>query len=357
MAKRKAPATRSKSVPSKPLSASMRVVLLRGPELFLHASRTRELVNLLRKEFGEVENFRFDGDSANLAQILDELRTYGLMQNHKLVILDNADRFLLGKKAKDDEDDDGAETNSPNRAAMERYVQAPVESATLLLRAETWRPSKIDSMIDKVGTSIRCEEMSPAETAKLAIDRAQRVYNAQIASQAASLLVDRVGTNLARVDAELARLSSYVGENGNITAQVIRDLVEPTREEQAWAIQEAMLTGKPGHALTKLTELIEVSRQPEQLLFWSIADLVRKLYHAARLTQAGEHAASISRSLRLWGASQRLIMDAATHVQPAQFAQLLHDALRADMGAKTGRCNPRRTLEGLVVRVADSIGA
>lgn len=356
MAKRKAPARKSKSTPAKPLSAKMRVVLLRGPELFLHASHTRRLVELLRESYGEIEQFRFDGANANLAQILDELRTYGLMQRHKLVILDNADVFLANKKSKGD-DDEAGDDSSPNRAAMERYVQSPVEEATLLLRAETWRPGRIDKFIDQVGTIIKCEEMSPAETAKLAVGRAEREYEAQLAPQAATLLVDRVGTNLARVDAELARLSSYVGKGGNITAQVIRDLVEPTREEMAWVIQEAVLTGKPGHALTKLTELIEVSRQPEQLIFWSIADLVRKLYHAAQLTQAGEHASSISRRLRLWGPAQYAVMDAASHIQPADFAQLLHDALSADMGTKTGRCNPRRTLEGLVVRVADTIGS
>jgi len=364
MAKRAATSTSrstSSSAKSKPLNASMRVVLLRGPELFLHGTRTRELVQILQSAHGEIEQFRFDGETATLAQVLDELRTYGLMQQHKLVILDHADEFLKTSKpgAADngeiDEDESTGEDSNPNRPALERYVQAPSDSATLLLRAETWRPGRIDSMIEKVGTIIRCEEMSPAETATLAVDRAARVHNVQLAPQAANLLVDRVGTNLARVDVELARLSAFVGEKGSIPAQIVKDMVEPTREEKAWEIQEAILTGKPGHALTKLNELIEISRQPDQLLYWSVADLLRKLYHAARLTQAGEHSSAISRKLRLWGSSQYAIMNAATRTRPRVFAQFLHDVLDADMGSKTGRHDPRRTLEGIVVKVADSI--
>jgi DNA polymerase-3 subunit delta len=355
MAKR---AAASSSTRSKPLSADMRVVLLRGPELFLHAQYTRRLVELLRSEFREIEQFRFDGDTITLAEVLDELRTYGLMQHHKLVILDNADQFLATKKKTgDDNEGDGEELPSPNRAAMERYVESPVDNATLLLRAETWRPGRIDKIIDKVGTILRCEELSPADTIVAAVERAQREYNVTLSPQAATLLVDRIGTSLAHIDTELARLSAYVGDNGAITPQVIRDFVEPSREEQAWVIQEAVLTGKPGHALTRLTELLEISRQPKELLFWSVTDLLRKLYHASRMTQAGAHPGQVASALKLWGDSRHMILNAATRVQPSRFAQLLHEALASDWRMKTGQRDPIRTLEGLVVRVADSIGA
>jgi len=338
---------------SKPLDASMRVVLLRGPELFLHAEYTRRLVELLRKEHGEIEQFRFDGDNVTLAEVLDELRTYGLMQHHKLVILDNADQFLANKKKGDEE---GKEEASPNRAAMERYVDAPVDNATLLLRAETWRPGKIDKLIEKVGTIQKCEPLSPSETAHNAVGRAEREYQVTLSPQAAALLVDRIGTNLARVDAEIARLASYVGDNGSITPQIIRDLVEPSREEMAWVIQEAVLMGEPGHALTRLTELLEISRQPKELIAWSLSDLLRKLYHASRMTKAGAHSSAVSRELRLWGPAAQMILSAARRIEPSRFAQLLHESMASDWRMKTGQRDPIRTLEGLVVRVADSIG-
>ena len=348
----------SSSAKSRPLAADMRIVLLRGPELFLQMEYTRRLTQLLREKFGDVEQFRFDGESATLAEVLDELRTYGLMQNHKLVILDNADMFLAGKKkAGDEEGDEEKEEKSPNRTAMERYAASPVDSATLLLRAETWRPGRIDKLIEEHGTIIKCEEMSPADTARHAIGRAEREYGVTLSPPAATLLIERIGTSLAHVDTELARLSSYVGAKGSITPQIIKDLVEPSREEHAWVIQEAVLSGEAGHALTRLTELLEISKQPKELLFWSVTDLLRKLYHASRQLRAGVSPYQLRGPLKLWGAAEHMVFDAARRVEPARFAQLLHEALASDWRMKTGQRDPMRTLEALIVRVADSVGA
>ena len=67
---------------SKPLDfdASMRIVILHGKEPFLIQEATQRLVSRLQDVFGDIEQFSFDGGSVSLAQVLDELRSYGLIQ-------------------------------------------------------------------------------------------------------------------------------------------------------------------------------------------------------------------------------------------------------------------------------------
>ena len=90
------------------LDATMRLVILHGAEAFLQTEATKHLQGRLEAEHGEdaVRRFTFDGETAELAEVLDELRTYGLFQEHKLVIVDKADRFLRGgaKPAEDEAD-------------------------------------------------------------------------------------------------------------------------------------------------------------------------------------------------------------------------------------------------------------
>ncbi len=74
--------------------ASMRVVILRGPDRYLMGVCTRELVRVLQEAHGEIEEFRFDGAVTEPAVVLDELRSFGLLRSHKIVILDDADKFL-----------------------------------------------------------------------------------------------------------------------------------------------------------------------------------------------------------------------------------------------------------------------
>ena len=85
------PRTSSKTLD---FDASMRIVILYGKEPFLIQEASQRLVTRLQDTFGDIEQFSFDGDSAGLADVLDELRSYGLIQRHKLVTVANADKFL-----------------------------------------------------------------------------------------------------------------------------------------------------------------------------------------------------------------------------------------------------------------------
>ena len=109
---------------------TMRIVALVGRDDFLVPYFTRPLLEVLAAAHGEIERFDFDGDRVAVADVLDELRTYGLLQPHKLVVVDNAEKFLAAS----------GEGSGPSKARtlMEQYAAAPVEQSTLLLRAPTW---------------------------------------------------------------------------------------------------------------------------------------------------------------------------------------------------------------------------
>ena len=195
------------SAQSARIDASMRIVVLHGIERFLIEEHTRELAAALEKQFGGVEQFTFDGITVEPATLLDELRSYGLMQRHKLVILDNAEQFLAGggKQAEEDEpsiDDAGGNESgegaarTSRRPIMERYAENPVADATLLMRATTWRPGKLDKLILKHGTILECKSPGPDKAADWCVGRAGKRYEATLDRDAAELLVRRLGTHL-----------------------------------------------------------------------------------------------------------------------------------------------------------------
>ena len=93
------------------LNASMRFVVLLGREVFLVQERTRKLTERLEEQYGRIDCFRFDGETTPLADVLDELRSYGLLAAHKLVIVDSADKFLAPGGARGSGDDDGSKSS------------------------------------------------------------------------------------------------------------------------------------------------------------------------------------------------------------------------------------------------------
>src|SRR5262249_1121256 len=149
----------------------------------------------LEEHFGGLEQFSFDGDRADLATLLDELRSYGLMQRHKLVILEDTDEFLASREDR--------------RRALEAYVANPVPEATFLMRAGGWKPGNLDKAVLKSGGAVvKCEPVSAEKAVQWCIARCAKRYECSIDDEAARRLVGRTGSDLGRLDSELGKLAA-----------------------------------------------------------------------------------------------------------------------------------------------------
>ena len=314
---------------------------MHGKEPFLMARYTKDFEKILSTEFGEVDRMVFDGAATDLATILDEVRTFDLMMRHKLVVVDNADAFLASK-------DTG---KISNRQAMERYAESPVQSATLLLRATSWRPGKLDKAVAKNGIVFKLQHLSEHDSVRWCIGRCGKEHECTLEPQAAQLLVQRIGLSLTRLDTELGKLAARVSPETNITREDVLEMVGLSREEQAWEIQSIILSGNSGAAMTKLGELLDVSRQPRELLMWSVVDLTRRLSAAASMLQVGNSPAEIRKSLKLFGDGGNRILSLAKQRTPSQFANLFTEAVAVDARTRSGSLDGRRGLELLTMRV------
>jgi DNA polymerase III delta subunit len=323
--------------------ASMRVVVLTGKDSFLRVERSRQLQEALEAEHGSVDRFELDGASCSLSAVLDELRSYGLLSSHKLVVVDNAEAFL------------GAEDR---RRAMERYAEDPQRESTLLLRAGArWNPGKFDKLVEAGGGAVlKCEAPGEQEAVRWCGVRAERRHGTQLAPGAAELLVEKIGTDLARLDSELGKLAAAAGEGKPVTRPLVAEFVGLSREEAAWELQSVLLREGPRAALEKLGELVRVSGVPDVMVGWSVADVLRKVHDAARLLASGEQEFAVAKQLRLWGDSQSLVCRAARALGPRRAARLLDEAMRTDMRMKSGLSSDGvRTCEALVVKVSEGL--
>ena len=95
-----------------------RVFVFFGKDAFLRADYTRQLREKLETAKGEIESIHFDGTRDALADVLDECRSFGLMQQHKLVVVENADQLVKGD----------------SRPLLERYAEHAPDGSTLWWR-------------------------------------------------------------------------------------------------------------------------------------------------------------------------------------------------------------------------------
>lgn len=361
-ARRSSSATSAAKSVAPAISADTRILILHGSERFLQLEWTNQLREALEAAHGEVETFLLDGRSLEAATVLDELRMVGLLGRHKLVVIEEAHAFLAGGG-------DGTKRNPSNRQLMEEYAESPSAAATLVLRAPEWRPGKLDKAVAQVGTVVKCDEPKPAQAAAWVRARATKRHGAAVEPAAADLLVDRVGTELARLDAEVAKLASMIATNAAaqadtgegdvqpvVTVEHVKAMVGPSREEKAWAIQDALLSGRADVALHRLEEITGSGGQPDLLVLAAFEDLALKLHAACRMRAAGASPQAIRKDLRLWGASANAIPAAAERVRPATLRRLVDASIEADRRSKRGIGEPHRDLEVLAIRFADTLG-
>jgi len=310
-----------RSAPSRPaaFTGDERIVVIHGEELFLRSEYLRMLREALTEAHGEVETIRIDANGTQLADVLDELRSFGLMQQHKLIVVDECEKFV-----------------SDHRPTLEKYAENPEAMSTLVLRSKNWNKGNLDKLIANVGQVIKCDTPEPHEAEAWLIERAKSQYGVKVDRRAAVLMVEHLGANLGRLDGELGKLCAATPEGGELSLDTVEALMGRGSDEKAWMIQEALLGGEARQAVEVLHELLDLADQPKELVMYFISDLVRKLHHAAAMKRQGAKAFDICQELRIWPKDkQRPFLDAADRLGTNGAARLLGTLVDLDSRGKS----------------------
>ncbi len=311
-----------------------RVIAIVGKELFLRSQYTSMLRQSLADKFGEFDTFTFDGSTVSAAEVLDECRSFGLMASHKLIVVDDADQFV----------------NAETRPLLERYAGAPCEQATLVLRGPKWTKGNLDKAINSVGIITKCDAVDEPTATRWIQARTMKHHKSSIEPKAAALLVERLGTDLGRIDTELGKLAISAGEGNPINSALVGQLVGLTREEDAWAIQSFLLCGNTERILQELRLILSNGPRGSHVpVSFACADLARKILGIAEGMKQGVATQTLAKEMKLWGASRDPILHAARAIGPARARVLFDECIDADRSMKSSGADPVQRLERLAV--------
>jgi DNA polymerase-3 subunit delta len=325
------------------------VCVVFGDEAFLRRQAVQELRRqALGGDEGDFSLTRFDGDSAELRQVLDELSTVALFGGgRRLVVIDNADDFV-----------------SEHRGALEDYVARPKSSGTLVLEVTTWpKTTRLYKAVDAHGLQIDCKTPDVRATIKWLTSWAKSRHQAKLETAAAEAMLDLVGSELGLLDQELAKLAVSVKPGEPITAELVEQLVGGWRSQTAWDMIDAALNGHPREALAQLDRLLLAGENAIGVLA-QIASTLRRFAAATRLIQEAEQnrqRITLRQALEQAGVRSFVVAKAEQqlrHLGRQRAAMLYQWLLEADLDLKgASALPPRIVLERLIVRLATPISA
>lgn len=224
--------------------AAKPVYALVGGDPFLQLQKLREVMSLLP---GDVQRIDLDGERADLASVLDELRSFAMFGSGKAVVVRDADEFL-----------------SRYREQLEEYVASPSDSGTLILRFTSLpKNQRIYKAIAKTGKIEECDPPKGAPALqKWVTQHAKAAHRIAIDPDAAATLVDLIGDDLGRLDTELAKLA-IGAEGGRIVASQVGGEVSFQREQEMWDMTNELAAGQPAEALRRWRQLLHTDPSVE----------------------------------------------------------------------------------------------
>ncbi len=308
-----------------------------GSDRFLRTLALEELLSKLSGDSGTFDPTHVDGESAELADVLDEVRTGSLLGDLRMVVVENADAFFTALRAK---------TRRKQNAALERYCTEPSSTGVLVFSCQSLAATmRIYKIIKKQGVVLKVDVPSKQAMGAWVVQRSTQVYDKRLSGAAASALRQRIGDVPGLLDAELAKLATYVGNRPEITPKDIGALTGSHREEMVFGVLDAILSGETGKALSLWEQVLATDRSansPKSV--GGLAFALRKWLQARRLVDGGR---SVSAALQdVW------IPDGHRHlsrISTISLEVMQRDLLTAELSTRSGLSDVRTAIEKWIV--------
>lgn len=306
------------------------VYALVGEDLFLQLQKMREIIAIAPKN---VQRIDLDGETAGLADVLDEVRSFAMFSTAKLVVVREADEFI-----------------SRFRESLEDYVAKPAPDSSLVLRVRSLPASqRIHKAIAAKGEISDCA--APKNAVRWAIDQAKRTHKLNLTDPGAQLLVDMVGNDLGRLDNELAKLALQT--NGTAGPAEVQTGVSFQREQQMWDMTDEVAAGNVTKALERWRHLVQMDPSAEYRAITWLTMWLEKVRKGLAMRRAGRRDNDIARDLKIWPAEkQRPFFQNAEAIGEQGAARLIDLLADLDHRSKSGLGEMAENVERFLLSVA-----
>ncbi len=312
------------------------IAVLFGEQQYLKRAAFERLFRLVLGEDDERLGLsRFAGDDVDLKTVCDELRTVSMWGTSRLVMIDDADKFV-----------------SQNREGLEKYLQKPAKNSLLVLDVKAWpKTTRLAKAVPKIGLELECSPLSASDLTRWISETAKTEHGKSINREAAALIHELAGDDLGLLEQELAKLAAYVGERKSIDVADVQTLVGGWATETTWSIAAAVRRGETGEALDLLNQLLDAGESAHKIL-GGLTFVFRRLAQAVELSSQGT---SLDRALGEAGVFVREVGESAAYLRRlgrTEAQRISARLLEADSVLKGALIMPEReVLETLIVKL------
>jgi DNA polymerase-3 subunit delta len=312
--------------------------------IYVFASKDESLVGgkcqelleqLLEPEQRSTGLLSVEANEVAAADVFDELRTLPFLTDKRVVVVKKADDFV-----------------SANRELLEKYFDDPCPTGILVLTVSTWpAQTRLARKLAGVGRLIKVTQPKPWQLPYRLIEYAHDVHDKKLAKDAAELLVELTGDDLARLYSEIDKLALFVDDAKAITAEHIESLIGHNRIFGAFAVIDTIIAGDTAGAIERLRNMFSEDRTAEYSVVGAFAFHMRRMFQAKALLERGISPAEIMKKLRVWSNKEGFFAQLKA-MSLEQIGSNLSRLAEIDYAIKTGRARAPAAVEQFVLGLA-----
>ncbi|MBP6002079.1 MAG: DNA polymerase III subunit delta [Pyrinomonadaceae bacterium] len=243
-----------------------------------------------------------------------------------------------------------------HEAILTSYFRDPNPSTVMIFVADDLNGvRKMGKLMRAETTAIEFEPLADGELYRWASDKF-RDSKTTIDEPALRHLVAMVGNDVARIENEVAKLSTAALPESRVTIELIDALVPNSRELTNFELTDNLVAGNKKKALMVLKKILDDGAEPLMIL-GLISYNYRRLLMAKEMMDRGADRGDISRILKLRYNDQADFLATARRTEIAKLKHVLDRLAQTDLAIKTssgggGPQGSRMQIEMLVCELA-----
>lgn len=290
--------------------------VISGDDRYLCYNALELIEKAVGLQFADLNHSIIAGDKISAGEIVEHARVFPFGDNYRLL-------QIVDYKPKSEKQD---------LEELSKYFENPVETTVVVFFYTN--PTDIFKTNISGLINVNCNKLDENMLIRW-IDMAARKHEVSIESDASNLLCMYSDYNLAKIATELEKLAGYVGQKGNITQQMIREMVVPEREYQIYELSENITKRNRSKTFEVLNNILERER--------SSVSLITMLYNQFRrllnISLSSENDGTIASYLGVKPYAVKMSRQQVKNFSPKSLRKIVSHLAKLEYDAKSGKIN------------------
>lgn len=309
--------------------------VITGEDPFLLSKECQQLIkSILGDEDPGMALYEPRTQDAQIADVLDELRTLPFLASKRVVLIKDAESFI-----------------KTNASLLEDYLDAPSPTGTLVMTVSSWdKRTRLHKKIQKLNGLIEVGKLYGNQLPSYIASYAQQAHGIRLDAGTSRFLVELVGDDPGRLCREMDKLVVFVAPRNMVQVQDIESLIGHNRMFDAFGVIDAISTGQIASAVSRIRNMFQSDKTAEYSVVGAFGYHFRRLFRAKAMITKGlsPQQAAAKAGVRF---KQREFLNQVVKLSLSQIGWVLAELGRIDLGIKTGQTSAPTAMERLVLKV------